>query len=393
MKRYLYIIVLVLTDIGILSAQHSLQSSLNSFRAGDVIFKQQVSYKDPGRTGANVLWDFSQLTIENEEYELLYSSYNDTLVTGTEHLTQYHYALQNDSLLLWGFDNPTTKLHNIQPELLLQFPVNYGDTMQSYYYAHGKYGNRLELDAMGTIETAADSYGMMILPSKDTLKHVLRTRTLKYIAEKTQPISYEYYDKLESPLLISPDSIDQRLANDDVLFVMETFRWYEKGYRYPVFETVRSWEKHRGNENNEENEEVEGNEEVEFLATAFFYPPQEHYYLDDDADNLALLKNEGDEGDENNEIVDPWEGLTYNLYPNPVKNGSLNIEMYLPKNVPAIRVQLRNTMGLIISDKDYGYRPEGTCSFQVDMWNVPIGNYVLDIRLDDHLISEIIMKR
>jgi hypothetical protein len=360
-----------------LLAQHSLQSGLNGFRPDDVIIKQQVSYKDPGRTGANVLWDFSQLEVENDEYELLYSTENDTVITGMEHLTQYHYTLQNDSLLLWGFDNQTTKLHNVQPELLLKFPVNYGDTAQSYYYAHGKYGNRLELDAMGTIETGADSYGMMILPNKDTLKHVLRTHTIKYIAEDTRPISYSYYDKLESPLPITGDSIDQRLVSDSVLFVVETFRWYEKGYRYPVFETVRSWEQHCTNE------------DYEFLATAFFYPPQEHYYLDNDEENLAILENEANE---DTVIIDPWEGLTYNIYPNPVRTTPLEVELYLPK--PAtIRVQLRSTMGLVAIDVNQGSHPTGTYSFQLDAFNLAVGNYILDIWLNEKLISELIMKR
>ncbi|MDR3056738.1 MAG: T9SS C-terminal target domain-containing protein [Prevotella sp.] len=373
------VIFLLLSIPTILSAQHSLQSGLNMFRADDVIIKQQVEYKDPGRTGANVLWDFSQLNVVNDEYELAYSSYNDTLITGTEHLTQYHYVLQNDSLLLWGFDNQTTQLHNIQPELLLKFPVNYRDTVQSYYYAHGKYGNRLELDAMGTIETGADAYGMMILPNKDTLKPVLRTHTIKYIVEDIRPINDSYYEKLESPLVISPDSIDQRLASDSVIFVVETFRWYEKGYRYPIFETVRSWEQYRTND------------DYEFLNTAFFYPPQEHYYLDNDEENLAILENEANEN-ENNEIVDPWEGLTYNIYPNPVKTSPLEVELYLPK--PAtIQAQLRSTMGTVAVDVNKGYHPAGIYHFQLDAFNLPVGNYILNIWLDEKLISEIIMKR
>ena len=63
---------------GSLGAQHSLQSRYNMFRADDVIIKQQVEYKDPGRSGANVLWDFSRLNVVNDEYELAYSTHNDT---------------------------------------------------------------------------------------------------------------------------------------------------------------------------------------------------------------------------------------------------------------------------------------------------------------------------
>jgi hypothetical protein len=381
MKTHFYIAVFLLSGIpGILSAQHVLKSELNGFRPNDILYKQQVEYKDPGRTGAGVLWDFSRLNVVNDEYELFYSELNDTVIIGTEHGTNYHYALRNDSLLLWGFENATTKLNNVQPEIQLKFPVNYGDTAKSYYYAHGKYSNRLEMDVMGTIETVADSYGMMILPNRDTLRHVLRTRTVKYIAEDTRPVSDAYYEKLESPLSISADSIDRRLANDSTIFVMETFRWYEKGYRYPIFETVRSWEQYAAASDNE------------FLAAAFFYSPQEQYYLEEDEENLALL-DEMEEENTSPAIVDPWEGLTYNIFPNPVKNSDLNIEIYLPKNVNNVRVQAGTTMGAIVSGKNFGAFPEGAHTFQIDAWSLPAGNYILDIWLDEKLISEIIMKR
>jgi hypothetical protein len=377
MKKQL-ISVFLLFIFGAVAAQHNLQSSLNIFRTGDIITKQQVEYKDPGRSGKNVLWDFSRLDVVNEEYELAFSSYDGNVITGMEHQTQYHYVLQNDSLLLWGFENPTTFMRSRQPELLLQFPVNYGDTVGSYYYGHGKYGDRLEVDMMGSIETGADAYGMMILPSKDTLKQVLRTHTVKYIVEDMRPISDQYYDKLKSPLMISPDSIEERLSADSVFFVVETFRWYEKGYRYPVFETVRSWEQYKEHENSE------------FLATAFFYPPQEHYYLDDDEENRAIL--DGAASENNDAVIDPWEGLTYNIYPNPVKTTPLSVELYLPQ-AAQIRVQLRNTMGLIALDVDKGSQSTGIYNFQVETSGLPVGNYVLDVRLNEKTVSEIIMKR
>lgn len=364
----------------ILSAQHSLQSDLNMFRPDDVIIKQQVSYKNPGRTGANVLWDFSNMSVLNDAYELAYSAGREPVIVGTEHLTQYNYTLAGDSLLLWGFRNQTTQIRNKQPELLLKFPVNFGDSVKTSYYGHGKHGNRLELDAMGTVETHADSYGMMVLPNQDTLKHVLRTRTLKYIAKDTKPISEAYQQKDTTWYAISPDSIDVRLAQDSVIFVTETFRWYAKGYRYPVFETIRSWEQHQNNG-------LKANhKKYEFLATAFFYPPQEQYYLGDEA-NLAVLDSLA------NENTDPWAGLTYNIYPNPIKTAPLNVEMYLPKPVSNILVQVRSTMGAIVLAKKQGYHQEGIYNFQLELGNVPVGNYILDIWLDDHLISYTIMRR
>ena len=360
-----------------LGAQHNLQSHLNMFRANDLIFKQQVEYKDPGRSGANVLWDFSQLDVVNDEYELAYSTPNDTIITGTEHITSYHYVLQNDSLVLWGFDNQTTQLRNIHPEVLLKFPFQHGDTTGSYYYAHGKYGNRLEMDVMGTTQTIGDAYGMMILPSKDTLKQVLRTHTIKYIAENTVPISDSYFEKLQSPLTIYPDSIDRRLATDTVLFVVETFRWYEKGYRYPIFETVRSWELYRHSK------------DYTFLNTAFFYPPQEHYYLNDDQENLTILE-EKTKGKPDK--PDPWAGLTYNIYPNPVHSDPLQIEIYLPKSTN-VRVQVSRITGQVVLNENKGNHAAGTYHFEVDMSHLPTDNYALTIGLSDKKIQEVVMKR
>jgi len=365
-----------LIGISSLYAQLNLQGKYNMFRAGDEIIKQQVEYKDPGRLGENVLWDFSKLASVNDEYALFYSTYNDTVITGMEHLTKYHYTLQNDSLLLWGFENQTTRLINQRPELLLRFPVNFSGKSQSYYYAHGKHGNRLELEAMGVIETEADAYGMMVLPNKDTLKQVLRTHTVKYIAETSQPISESYYEKVNNPVFVPDDTIASRLETDSVIFVVETFRWYEKGYRYPVFETVRSWEQHRNAK------------DYEFLATAFFYPPQEHYYLEDDEDNLALLEAVGD-----NDIGPdhPWYGLTYNFYPNPVET-FLEIEIYMPKQ-GRVRMQLTDRLGRPVWREDYGKWDEGIHSAQILMSLFVKGEYVLNMWFDDYMVGEKVLKK
>ncbi len=370
-----------------LSAQHILQSKYNMFRPEDEIIKQQVEYKDPGRSGENVLWDFSKLTSRDDEYNLKYASRGDVVV-GTEHRTMYYYKLSNDSLLLWGYENPTTLMMNNQPELLLKFPVTYKSKTKNYYHGHGKYCDRLELDAMGTIETEADAYGMMILPSKDTLKNILRTHTIKYIAEETKPLSPSGGGgrRPGEEVSITPDSIDFRLSSDTVLFVVETFRWYERGYRYPVFETVRSWV------------QKQNTEEIEFFNTAFFYPPQEHYYLEDDLDNQALLDEDdqpgiGGSGSGNANFQDnnSWAGLRYNFYPNPVET-NLEIEIYLPKQAQ-VRMQLTDRLGRIVWEKGFGRWEEGINTAQVFMSPYVKGEYVLNIWFDEYMVGEKIVKK
>ena len=84
-------------------AQHSLTVLHNLPRPGDEIIKRQVEYKDPGRSGENVLWDFGKLKTTNDEYKLFYKIGKDSLLAGIEHRTIYYHSLTNDSRCRRGF--------------------------------------------------------------------------------------------------------------------------------------------------------------------------------------------------------------------------------------------------------------------------------------------------
>jgi hypothetical protein len=365
-------IFILLSFSGMLSAQHTLQSALNLPRVGDEIIKQQVEYKDPGRSGANVIWNFSQLKYINDEYSLVYSApeligdtiyimgqdtiaaaelSDDYLFIGTEHNTMYYYRLSGDTLWTLGHENAVTLLQYTPPLLTNVFPVNYTDAHTAGYTANGMYSMTVPFETVGNASLKADAYGMMILPSGDTLRHVIRTQSVRRFSE-VLPVA-------------DGDSIRLNTRQENV-------QWYSNGYRYPLFETIRSIVR-------------QDSTEINRFATAFFYPPQEQYYLGDEA-NLAVLDSL------ENANADPWAGLTYNIFPNPVRTAPLNIELYLPQ--PAtVYVQVRNTMGTLLLDKNQGSHPMGICNFQLDLGKLPTNNYILDIWLNEHLISYTIQKR
>lgn len=88
MRKALFILSLLIFSIKMSSlfAQDVLRKEYNMFRSEDVITKQQVKYKHPGRAGANVLWDFSKQETVNGKYKLSYTqSEQDSSVTGCEH--------------------------------------------------------------------------------------------------------------------------------------------------------------------------------------------------------------------------------------------------------------------------------------------------------------------
>jgi hypothetical protein len=114
-------IIIILFFVSFIAAgQPVVRREFNLPRAGDRVVKQQVEYKDPGRAGANVVWDFGQLKAVNAEYRLSYSeprrnfrtgSYilgcdtfpaADSLLVGREHFTNYFYREHDSILYLLG---------------------------------------------------------------------------------------------------------------------------------------------------------------------------------------------------------------------------------------------------------------------------------------------------
>ena len=377
-KRSLLLLLLCIPCLS--PAQSQLKSALNLPRAGDGIFKQQVEYKDPGRSGENVLWDFSRLNVENDEYELQYSSLPDSVIVGTEHHTRYYYSLSGDSLLCHGYENGNTIMTYSRPELQMKFPVYYKDSTFCFYNGNGKYCDQLNISAMGTFTTKSDAYGMMILPGGDTLKNVIRMHTRKRIAEETKPLRQpvplwmqeEDIENLER--VPSTDSINYRLANDTVLLEVETYRWYAAGYRYPVFETVKSITKKRGKER-------------EIYNTAFFYPPQAHYYLEDDEENQKIIETQN-HGKKDNPLT---EGK-YNVFPNPVST-TLEVEIFIPVGAK-IKIQVRSVANKsVYINENKGKFAAGSHRFQFNVSKLPQGFYIVNIWADNYLFTETILKQ
>jgi hypothetical protein len=259
-----------------------------------------------------------------------------------------------------------------RPELLLQFPVQYGDSTFGYYNGNGKYCDRLAISAMGTVSSKADAYGRVIIPGGDTLNNVLRVHTVKKIASGSMPLVF--HGETPPETFVTNDSINYRLANDTVMLELETYRWYMEGYRYPVFETVKSTTNRQG-------------QEQEYFATAFFYPPQEHTYLETDSENQANLAARN-----NNMVASTPVAATFNAFPNPV-GSTLNVEIVLPAEAK-IRIQVRSVGSKILYiNQNKGTYAAGSYQFPLDVVQLPQGYYLLNVWADDSLFSETILKQ
>ncbi len=373
------------------------------FRANDTIVKQQVEYKNPGKMGENVFWNFGKLKPVDEKYTIVYAEVSDTTteISGTEHRTRYFYELQNDSLLLLGYENPTTRVRYDIPEIILHFPMKFGDKIEGYFSGKGIYCDKLDVDAYGLSRSLVDASGVLILPNRDTLKHVIRIRTIQLVSEKILPLTA---DSLAKSTIDKPNPgtaaevIRKQLESDSAVLMVDTHRWYAAGYRYPVFETVRTGKYRDQNK-------------TSYFTTAFFYPPVKHLYVTSDSTNKKVQDelrksdliatgngNNNDPGyDNNSEINQKKDQLpdeiefACNVYPNPVES-QLTFEFYISGDA-TVSYALYNIAGSLLYMKRPHQLRSGAYGDLIDMGRLLRGQYILSIQVNGKRYSEKIIKR
>lgn len=372
-------VLLILFNIVLAHGQITLQ--YNGIRPGDEIIKQQVEYKDPGREGENVIWDFSKLKSINDQYTLTYKSpepFNDSiykmgkdiikipdvdptsLVIGIEHNTMYYFKQSSNKLEVLGHENPTTLLQYTTPMTASVFPTDYGQAYTSGYESEGLYSKRIPFGSTGTMNITSDAYGMIILPSGDTIDHIIRIKTVQVIHEIIKTKKKQTFN-----------------------ITSETYKWYAKGYRYPIFESIKTY-------NNEDSLQTKA------FKTAFFFPPQEHLYLDDDKENLAVLDSlwnlkhpiKDETKSTNTEIAG---NFSYNFYPNPVES-QLTIEYYL-ENPTTVTISLYAMDGKLLKNITVGKKDKGLHTEYMDCSTLSKGTYILRIDTNNKSVSEKIIKK
>ena len=380
------VLLLSLSALCLTPVRSQLRSELNLLRAGDVLYKQQVEYVEAGEAGADRLWNFSKLKTVNDEYMLEYalpplegdSVYilgdrryraadvkENELIVGTEHNTMYYYRQTEDSLLQMGHENPAVVLAYTSPMAILLFPLNYGEFVSSNYKSKGLYSGTVDIRTEGTVTTLADAYGEILLPSGDTISPVLRVKTIQTI--------FDTVDSNSNP----PEARNHGKQ-------LEIYRWYVKGYRYPVFETLR---------------DINLDDHSLIFSTAFFFPPQDHLYLDTDSANLDLLdqlwnldkQNIDNPDSEETEKVKLSDILICTIYPNPVHN-LLNLDYEL-KREANVGFQLASVFGLPVKTIAPRKKPAGVYHETIDCSALHDKNYVLRITANELFVNEVIMKK
>lgn len=375
--------ILSLLSLITISSYGQLDKFHNRICIGDSLIKQQIEYVDPGKPGKNITWDLSQAQVIREEYPIIYSSPkliedsiyvigNDTIlkryVPNTEYFikkeygTMYYYQFKNDTISLIGHENPTVRLRYTEPLMECVFPLNYNDEFLSPYLLEGVYSNSSKILSSGNIKIKADAYGKIILPEGDTISPVLRVKTTQTICRSMRSSIYK-------------DSIRPNVQDK----VIETYKWYAKGYRYPVFETVH----------NIINDTL-------FFGTSFLFPPRQHTYTDIkditrsdslnrswDIDKKNKSKNKDSETYQDGIGRDMSE-RNYEVFPNPT-DSYLNIKYAITKP-SRINISLYTEDGRLALKIEKDLSASGSYSEIIDFRDLLKGNYLLQITENKRII-------
>lgn len=390
-RKYSCLFLFCVGNLALCFAQHTLQKEYIHMRANDTIVKQEVAYKNPGRSGADVFWNFSKVQATKIPYRVCYSG-NDTLVSCKEHFTGYNYFLNpGDSLFLSGYRNRTAYFNAILPGIELRYPFHYADSIGGFYYGEGKYSDKLAFVSQGRTMVKADAWGTMLLPDNDTLKNVMRVCFQKDICEKVSVTDSILLKVHGDSTVLDKEHILEHLQNDMIMLRMKDYRWYAEGYRYPVFETVHC-------------ETFRLGIPVAYYTTAFYYPPEEHVYLENDLQNLQLQEvlkekglsahrapsSQGGKEQDNTDRMHSELSVYYNTYPNPVKE-NLTIEYYLSEDA-SVQISLFDMSGRLLQQEKYDTQASGVHEEILPMDTYPRGTYILRLIVSDITYVEKIIK-
>lgn len=349
MKNNVFILIILLQLLfEVVNAQsvHTLTYHKNKYRASDVIVKQQLKYIEPGMNGENLVWDFSDLELINEKYRIDYFSRDKSdsnFVSCYEHNTFYHYSYLNDTLWLNEYNNRSVIMKYHKPEAYLRFPFEYGDTLISTFFGTGVYYQRLDLIAEGRSIVVADAAGSIITPERDTLTNILRVSRLK-----------EYIN----------------VGMDSSLITVQSYHWYKKGERYPIFETIKSFE--------QRNDTV-----INGFSTSFYFTEISREQLPYDLANIV---------DEEAIYEESTETMILNceIFPNPViSDMQISYELSASAKVSYFISDVIGRPWLIIPSE---LLDAGTHTRQINLTGYPIGEYALNIVVNDKVFRRTVIK-
>lgn len=215
----------------------------NSIAGKDSLQLKRISLKEFNIKSDGEGWSLKDVGLSKKDFRIRYNDGKDTIIA-QEPRARVIYRQTERGISIIGAEDNLLAIQYDQPEEWLRFPMTQKDTLSGEFSGKGVYCKQIPIQRRGTYKTAVESVDSMILPEGEVLKEVACLHTERQITDITE------YDRMQQE--------------------QHHYRWYAKGYRYPILEAIVS--------------SREGNV---FEEVAFYCPLEEQEKLESDRDNKA----------------------------------------------------------------------------------------------------------
>lgn len=173
-----------------------------------------------GGDGDSVVWNFSNMSVVDDEKELRIAA--DSTSFSIKEKGRYRYfKVIGDSVFLTSYRTHLEEVSYAGGMLAKRFPLHYGDSIARPFVGRGKYCGKYDITQEGTSVVKADARGSILLPGGLSLPNVLRVHSLR-------------------SMRIGLSGIQPRDGSDPKLAIEDRYEWFANGSLYPVFTSTTS---------------------------------------------------------------------------------------------------------------------------------------------------------
>lgn len=360
----------------------TLTKEVNNYSDGDISEKKEVQYISPGNSGKDIIWDYSDLSVIDDDYHEDFTCIEDSVICRESPFSVYKYKTIDNSVFCLGYNTRNLQIHYLLPELCITYPFEYLDSISSYFYGEGKYSHKLPTKVFGKATHTADATGRLILPDNNTLNNVIRIHDRKIIAQDMSSFPNTSYKDSCSAWL--QDSIICHLSNDSIKWQVDSYKWYAPNLKFPIIETMQTYI-------------LYNNKPIRHYRSSYYSAPQLQPTITEDLRNEKIRKRTEDNktAEQANKSESGRNGtnkdLKYNYY---FTDGGNSLVVKVGLNTEnTLRIQLSTLQGVVLERTPLIKENNGAYCITFDMQKAPMGIYILTFFTDDSIISTNLLKK
>ncbi len=353
MKKFILNLIIVAYCSATAFAQRKIMLSdvSNSFRVGDSIRYDLVDIDNiSGISLYEPVWDFSNLKYLGQESKitLIGGASGNVRMIGQEEMLDFQQT--TDRLFLSQIQTALVKIDFGDTFSYLRYPFSVKDSLVCVMDGQGIYSSKNKFRLKGKSKVKAMGLGKIILPDDESLSNTLLV--------KWSVIGDILPAKNNSELVHNVGKLH---------LMVEDYEWFSKGYRYPVFKVLQASLKNGGQEIMHR----------EYACVA----NMDSFEMLDDAENEKLRVQQQGEN-----VKDKKSSPLIN-YQVTMSGRQLHIAYSLTLD-SQLRFVLSNTSGMILKSFNQHQSVGNGYRQVIELGDLPRGEYVLYINVNDQKFSE-----